>query len=142
MELFVSLIIALHGLLYWLVGMALLFHCIRDHWIVFIEEQLQVDSKKEDVEASVTEHPESHRLALRFAAYIMVFLGGIRISVAYSDSCVVIGILAHSFVCENLLFVNELIERKLKGIGWIGCVFVVNAALVGFVAISARKCVE
>jgi hypothetical protein len=142
MEFFAAMIIAMHGLLYWVVGTALLFRCIRDRWIVFIEEQLQVDSKKEDVEVGIAENPESHRLALRFAAYIMVFLGGLRISVAYSDSCVVVGILAHTFVCENLLIVNELIERKLKGIGWVGCVFVVNAALVGLVAVSARKCVE
>ena len=140
MEYFAAVLIATHGVLYWFLGMALLFRCVRDNWVVFIEEQLQVNSKKEDIEADIIERPEAHRLALRFAAYIMVFVGGLRTSIAFNDSCVIVIILAHTFVSENLLLCNEMLERRFRGIGWIGCVFVVNAALVGLVAVSAWNC--
>jgi hypothetical protein len=142
MHAWAAAIIAIHGFVYFVAGLVLMFRCISNQTIVFIEEQLQVNSKKSDVEADVLENPEPHRLALRFAAYIMVFLGGLRMTIAFNDSCVMVVLLVHTFVSENIMICNELVERGMKGVGWIGCVFVLNAALVGLASVFTWECVQ
>ncbi len=132
--------IAAHGFVYFFAGLVLMFRCVSNQTIVFLEQQLQMSPKKSDIEADVLENPETHRLALRFAGYIMTFLGGLRMTIAFNDSCVVVIVLVHTFVSENIMLCNELVERGFKGIGWIGCVFVLNAALVGIASVSTWEC--
>ncbi len=135
-----TIFIAAHGLVYFFVGLVLMFRCVSNQTIVFLEQQLQMSPKKSDIEADVLENPETHRLALRFAGYIMTFLGGLRMTIAFNSSCVVVIVLVHTFVSENIMLCNELVERGFKGIGWIGCVFVLNAALVGIASVSTWEC--
>ena len=140
MQAWAALFIAIHGLFYFLVGIVLMFRCLGNQTIVFIEQQLQMNPRKSDVEADVTENPESHRLALRFAGYILTFLGGLRTTIVFNDSCIIVMILVHTFISENIMICNELIERGFRGIGWIACVIVVNAALAGIAFVSSWEC--
>ena len=136
------LFIATHGLVYFLVGMVAMFRCLGNQTIIFLEQQLQMNPRKSDVEADVLENPESHKLAFRFAGYIMTFLGGLRTTVAFNSSCVVVIVLVHTFVSENIMICNELIERGFKGIGWIACVLLVNAALACIALASLWECAQ
>jgi hypothetical protein len=120
--------------------MVFMFRCVSNQTIVSIEQQLQMNPRRSDVESDVLENPEPHRMALRFAGYIMTFLGGLRMTAAFNDSCVIVIILVHAYVSENIMLCNELVERGFKGIGWIGCVFVLNAALMGIALASTWEC--
>ena len=60
----------------------------------------------------------------------------------FNDSCVMVVLLVHTFVSENIMICNELVERGMKGVGWIGCVFVLNAALVGLASVFTWECVQ
>jgi len=130
--------IAAHGFAYFVTGLVIMFGCVSNGFIVLLEEQLMVGTKKSDIEADVAENPASHRLALRLAAYIMAFLGGLRMTIAVSGSCLLVIVLLHTYVSENIMLCNELVERR--GIGWIACVFLLNLALVGTTAASGWDC--
>jgi len=136
------LIIVAHGLIYWCSGLVLLFECVQGSWSLWLEKQIQIDTKKQDIESELVLESDEQAVAVRFAAYIMVYLGGLRISVAFSDSCSIVVIVAHTLVLENIMLCNELFERRFKGLGWIGCVFTTNAALLGLVAFSISGCVN
>ena len=135
-----SLFIAIHGFVYFFVGLTLMFRCVSNQMMVSIEHQLQVNVKKSDIELDVLENPEPHRLALRFAAYIMAFLGGLRATIAFNNSCVMVIVLVHTYISENIMLCNELVERGSKGIGWIACVFVLNIALIGIASVFTWEC--
>ena len=133
---FASAIIVAHGVMYSFIGTALLYRCVTGAWKMWLEEQIEGGTRNQDVESELALHPGEQAVAVRFAAYIMVFLGGLRISVAFTDSSLIVILLVHTLVSENLMLCSELIERKFHGIGWIGWVLTTNAALLGLVAVS------